>query len=407
MGAKRKYVGQNLFNLLYVATKDNYSEYFPDVESWETIRSKRKLYRRYIRKGKVEEPMQNSDGKLQSDFALAKVQLREALRQRDKAREKNIEFMAAIKAAIFELYAEIQLDVPEPRIIKNKPEGTPEVAILAAGDWQLGKKTPTYNTQVCEQRIQRLAEKAIELGRLHARIKPIDELHLYLLGDMIEGDGGIFPSQAYLVDSSLFQQVGVHGPRILSNLIGELLNFFPKIHVVGVIGNHGNLKIQGGAVNPETNMDRLLYEIVKNMFRNEDRVTWDIPQGDGERNFYAVDRLPGGWGSLLMHGDQIRGGVAGLGPSLQRKALGWIDSIPEEWDYLFYGHHHTPAMLTINRRQARCNGSSESNNTYAQESLAAIGHPTQWMGFVSPNQGITAEYWIHLEEKLPNKLRER
>jgi len=147
-----------------------------------------------------------------------------------------------------------------------------------------------------------MAEKAIELGRLHAKISPVEEIRVYLLGDMVEGEG-IFPTQHYLIDGGLYRQVAVDGPRILSNLILELLKFYKKVNVVAVIGNHGNVKMRFGPAHPETNMDRMLYRIVSDRFANEPRVSFNIPDGnDGERHWHYVDYIYD-WGFLLMHGD--------------------------------------------------------------------------------------------------------
>lgn len=402
---QRKWAGRDLFNLIFYPY-DQLVMMYPD-QTRENLKNKKKLYRRKIREGDkmlLAELLESMDGveNLASENSILRSQLQTALRQRDVAKDKTNDYVAALKAAILELWGDVHLNLPRPRKITPAATATPETAILVTSDWQLGKVTPTYDSDVCEQRVQTMAEKTIELGKMHSRIKPVNEIKVYLLGDLVEGEN-IFPHQSYQLDSSLYRQVGVDGPRILSNLIAELLNFYQKVHVVGVIGNHGALKMKGG-VNPETNMDRLLYTIVAGLFKHDDRVTFNIPDGHGERNWYAVDYVDQ-WGFLLAHGDQIRGwgGIPFYGAL--KKALGWADAIEQPWDYLMIGHHHTPTMLTYNKRQVRFNGTTESTNTFAQEVLAAVGHPTQWMGFVSPNQGITSEYWLNLEEKTPNLKR--
>jgi predicted phosphodiesterase len=399
MPKARYWTGENL-KLLFMVTKDNYKQYFPN-QTWENLRNKRKLYRRKIREGdlgQVESGIVDGSDKLMD----LERQLKEALRQRDAARGKNLDYIAALEAAIKELWLEFEIDPPDPWITDPSPDGPKQVAVLCAGDWQLGKITPSYNSEVCETRVMRMAEKAIELGMLHSKISPLEEIRLYLLGDMVEGEG-IFPTQHYLIDGGLYRQVAVDGPRILSNLILELMKFYKKVNVIGVIGNHGNVKMRFGPAHPETNMDRMLYRIVADRFINEPRVTFNIPDGnDGERHWHYVDYIYD-FGFLLMHGDQIRGGVTGFWPSAQRKALGWIDAIDDPYDYLIFGHHHTPTRLTLGRRLAICNGSTESSNTYAQENLAAIGTPQQFMCFVTPKYGITSEYWLQLQEKIPRK----
>ena len=68
-----------------------------------------------------------------------------------------------------------------------------------------------------------------------------------------------------------------------------------------------------------------------------------------------------------------------------------------DFDDVYIGHFHTPTKMTFNTIQMRISGSPESTNTYASESLAAIGRPSQPLMFVHPEKGIvTAEYncWL-------------
>ncbi len=353
-------------------------------------------------------PVVSMTPKESKQLTKVKDQLNKVLRQKEETKNKTLEYVAALQSAVFQAVEEIQIEPPKARRLDQNTkawrESTEEICVVMASDWQLGKVTPTYNSDVCEKRIKTLGETVVRLAQIQNTEHPVRKCHLQLIGDIVEGEG-IFPSQAHLIDSGLYRQVGVNGPRILCQLILDLLTFFETVHVTGVIGNHGQVRLGMGDSNPETNMDRLLYQIVRLMLRNEPRVTWNIPEGHGERNWFAVDRVFD-WGFLLAHGDQIRGGFGGF-PfyGSAKKAWGWIDSIDEPWDFLNIAHWHTPTMQTLNRREMRCNGSTESSNTYAQEQLAAIGHPTQWCAFVHPRRGITAEYWVKLEQKIPNSKR--
>ena len=84
--------------------------------------------------------------------------------------------------------------------------------------------------------------------------------------------------------------------------------------------------------------------------------------------------------------------------SFQKKVYGWkIGALGEDFDDVYIGHFHTPTKMTFNTIQMRISGSPESTNTYASESLAAIGRPSQPLMFVHPEKGIvTAEYncWL-------------
>lgn len=388
--------------LLACQSEDDLRRAFPN-DNIESLKRRQRLFRSHF-EGAIEIPATAQEETVpRSDYI-------KVLRERDEAKKKISEYVIALREAVYEAVSDLHINSPVARRqdpkSKEWADRTPEIAVAWASDWQLGKITPTYNSAVCEERVQEYAQTVIKLARIQNEHHPVRECRLYLTGDLVEGEG-IFPTQAHLIDGGLYRQIA-NGIRILSDLILSLLTHFDKVHVVGVIGNHGSVRIASGTTDPETNMDRLLYMVVKEVLRGrgfDERLSWSIPEGRGERNWYAVDYVHD-WGFLLMHGDQIRGGITGFWPSAQRKGLAWIDSIDEPWDYLMFGHHHQGTMLPLGRRQARCNGSTESNNTYAQEFLAAMSYPTQWVGFVHPERGITAEHWVTLGvEKVPNAIR--
>jgi hypothetical protein len=283
--------------------------------------------------------------------------------------------------------------VKSPKKDRRKKEEQVAVAVLS--DWQLGKQTPSYNSEVCEDRIEIYADKIVSIVETNRSAFPIKKLKVYLLGDIVEGEL-IFPGQAHLIDSSLYRQMTVDGPRILCNFLRKMLTVFEEVHVVGVIGNHGSL---GGRsrkdYNGESNADRMLYNICRQIMESEKRLSWTVPWERDERAWYAVDTI-GDHGFLLAHGDQIRGGV--LSSGLAKKTWGWaVGGVPEDFNEVIIGHWHQPTRITLNCITARVNGSTESHNTYAQEQLAAVGRPSQWFLMVHPKKGVTAEYCVYLD----------
>ncbi len=324
--------------------------------------------------------------------------LREAnqrlLRQLGKAKASKEELVQAVYQAAFDAASSLVIP-PVPKPEKDKRRHTAETAIAVLSDWQLAKVTPTYNTDVCEQRIQTYAEKVRDLAGIQRADHPVRDVRVYLLGDLVEGEL-IFPGQSHLLDASLYRQVLVDGPRILGGLLRSLASVFDNVSVVGVIGNHGSL---GGRArkdyHPESNADSMLMEATRLALKDEPRITWAPNYKPGERNWYATDTV-GDHKFFLFHGDQIKGGFAGhpwygFGKKLQ----GWYMSV-EQFNYALGGHFHTPVRMYLPGITYWGNGSTESSNTYAQEQLAAAGEPTQWLLFVHPEQGVSAEYLVRL-----------
>jgi hypothetical protein len=286
----------------------------------------------------------------------------------------------------------------------DRRRGTPEVAIAVLSDWQLAKWTATYNSAVCEERIALYAAKVKKLVEIQRKDHPVRELRVYLLGDLIEGEL-IFPGQQHLIDASLFRQVMVDGPRILSTFLLAMSEVFESIRVVGVIGNHGAL---GGRArrdyHPESNGDTMMYEATRLFLDGKPqakRIEWAPNFREHERHWYATDMV-GEKRFMLFHGDQVKGynGIPWYG--FDRKVKGWamiLDRFKQERiDYAVSGHFHTPFREYINGIRHWGNGTTESSNTYALEQLAASGEPSQWLLFCHPERGVTAEYEVDLKE---------
>jgi hypothetical protein len=314
-------------------------------------------------------------------------------------KNKNVkdETVYAVYQAAFDAFSSIDTAPIKGPTLKVLP-GVPETAVAVFADWQLGKITPDYNSEVLAQRIEIYTQKLLEITEIQRKHHPVKNLHVWLLGDIVEGEE-IFPGQAHLIDSGLYRQVGVNGPAILSKFFDTVLQHFEHVHVTGVIGNHGAVGGRGRKMHdPETNMDRLLYKSMEFFYkegRQEPRITFNIPDGKGERHWYAVDTI-GNYSSLLIHGDQMP--APGQYHGYYKRAMGWKDgAIPEHFEDIFMGHYHQQFKMTIGSSMLRVSGSPERYNTYAQEYFSSMSRPCQHLMFVHPENGVTCEYSIWLD----------
>tara|TARA_R100001510_G_scaffold56899_1_gene63429 strand:+ start:282 stop:1340 length:1059 start_codon:yes stop_codon:yes gene_type:complete len=323
------------------------------------------------------------------------------LKRIDKLRSKKEQYVEALEVAVLDNFRNLSL----PKITvppHSKKRGAKEICVPILSDVQLSKVTPTYNSEIAEQRVLLYADKIIKLARLHKATTPVDKCVVLAVGDIIEGEL-IFPGQAHEIDSSLYRQVTVDGPRIFYNFFAKLLKEFKEVEVVWVIGNHGAL---GGRsrrdYNPETNADRMLGKILETMFANEKRIKFVVPDGDKKKNWYKVVNLGKKCKILCFHGDNIRGSMGLPFYGYNKKVLGWkalaSAGLMEDFTHAVCGHYHTPTSLYLNDVRLWVNGSTESHNSYAQEQLASMGRPSQFTLFVKPDKGVTAEYLVNLEE---------
>lgn len=316
-------------------------------------------------------------------------------KQVEKLKNISEEASSTIYRAAYDAFANFKVPNIPKRTLRKSGNGSPETAVVVFSDWQLGKVTPDYNSEVLAKRIELYTEKMLDIVEVQRADHPVDNLHVWFLGDIVEGEE-IFPGQSHLIDSGIYRQVGVNGPEILAKFFSAALENFEKINVTAVIGNHGSVGGKNRKMyDPESNMDRLLYKIVSLIFAENKKIKFNIPDGRGERHWYAVDKI-GNYSTLLIHGDQLPSpsAVSAYG----RKILGWKDgAIPEEFQDVFMGHYHQQTKMTIGSSTLRISGSPESYNTYAQEYFNSMSRPSQQLLFVHPENGITSEYSVWLD----------
>ena len=323
------------------------------------------------------------------------------LKQIDKLKDKKADMVEAVFSGARDGMRTLQFpDISNPKL-KHKPKTQTEICVPLLSDIQLAKRTPDYYTAVAEVRVRRYAEKIVKLTEIQRATHNVNKCAVLALGDIVEGEL-IFPGQSHLIDSSLYRQVTVDGPRILHTFFSILLENFKEVDVYWVIGNHGAL---GGRsrrdYNPETNADRMLGKILQTMFAGEKRIKFIIPEGV-DNHWYTVARLGPKAKFFCFHGDNIRGTMGVPFYGYNKKILGWkalaSQGLMEDFTHAVCGHYHTPTSLYINDVRVWVNGSTESYNSYAQEQLASMGRPSQFCLFVKPTKGVTAEYLVNLEE---------
>lgn len=345
--------------------------------------------------GIVEELAAEEEGRdLRRELSEVRSALRRAQRKLADKESKLAEYTEAVYRAARDGLLAIGHPDPLPPVPKKDKRKSPEVALLHFTDWQLGKRTPSYNSDICERRVQSIVRKTVKLTEVQRADHPVEKLRIMLGGDMIE-NVGIFPGQAYEVDSGAFEQV-FRAAALLEQSIRFFLGHYREIEVDEVIGNHGRLGKKGDHPR-EDNLDAFVYRIAREKIGDQGgRVKWNVPE-----DFYA-EVVEGEYRALLIHGDQVKqwGGTF-PGHGLLKKATAWkAGGIDFRFKDLYLGHLHQPIMLQMpDGGLLRMTPSTESGSKYASEFVGAIGRPAQRLNFVSPSKGIvTAEYLIWLDD---------
>ncbi|MEU3052219.1 hypothetical protein [Streptomyces griseus] len=319
-------------------------------------------------------------------------------RKLNDVKHRQADYLAAVWEATTEAIGRIEVaPVPPPvhLVQRGGVERGEEYAVALLSDLQTGKLTPDYNSVVCADRVMRYARRIVRLAEIQRLHHPVRHCVIPMLGDMVEGVD-IFPGQQWLIDSTLYDQLFNTTPALLADFVRYLLAHFDTVTVYAVDGNHGRIG-RRGQFGPMDNADRMLYRILAMLLRDEPRFQLKMTDPQGERNWYQVMEL-GSYSALLIHGDQIRGHSGFPWYGLGKKVNGWgSGGIPERFGDVFMGHYHQLGRIPLNQRSVWCNGSTESTNTFASETLAAQSEPSQWLLFVDPDAGrVTASYGVDL-----------
>ena len=325
--------------------------------------------------------------------------LRRALEhaQRDlvRAKERSTHLTAVVHNAAYDAMVAMGPIVKTPKPKTDKRKSRDEVALWHLTDWQAAKLTTSYNTQVMRDRVMRFAHKAVDITNIHRTHHPVKNCTIVFTGDMVEGISWNFPTQPFEIDSTLFEQY-VNVSRLIMDVVTLALENYEKVHVVPEWGNHGRLGSKRDVVPKSDNMDRMCYELARQLLANEPRLTWqDCPED--------IQRIEiGNYRALAMHGDEVgRNGFAS--PTAWIQAGNRWRSGAYDWRFqdIYLGHYHRHAQepLADGLGAIYWTGSTESDNRYARDNLASAGVPSQRLHFIDPDKGrVTAQYQVWLNE---------
>lgn len=313
-------------------------------------------------------------------------------RQLAQAKAKSAELVEATYQAAHDAAVVVgrPKHVPAPK--HKAGTGDPEHAVVILTDWQLGKRTESYNTDVCIARIRHVVERVRRITAIHRKDHPVPECTVVFQGDHVEGTG-IFEGQAWEVDSTGYAQL-LAASSLMAEVVLTLLQDFERVHVHSVHGNHGRLG-RRGQMPREDNLDLIAYAIARSHLSEQgDRVVW-------AENTRWYDHVQiGNLSALVVHGDQIKGYTAGTPASaIARRFTAWSSSMPFRWSEGWLGHYHQNIVVTLpNGAMVRMTPSTESGSVYAAEMMAAAGRAGQRLMYVHPEKGsVTSEYMVWLD----------
>ena len=324
--------------------------------------------------------------------------LRRALRNAQVALRREKDRSAGLVEATLQAARDATLSMGPVRPVRppklRRGPGDEQVALMVMGDWQGSKVTTSYDSEVMKERVALYTRKVERVVGMHRDSHPVRKGVFAFGGDMVEGLFN-FPTQPFEIDQTLFGQFVTVG-RLLTDVVRWGLSVFDEVEVVSEWGNHGRLGSRRSCVPRSDNLDRMCYAHAAGMLEGEGRLTWNECPTDVQRIRIGKYR------ALLIHGDEIgRNGFASP-MTIVRHADRWASgSYPWKFRDVYSHHYHTHAEFPManGRGAVYQTGSTESDNRYTGEMLAAAATPSQRLHFVDPREGmVTAQYKILLDK---------
>lgn len=287
--------------------------------------------------------------------------------------------------------------IAKPAIDKRRRKN--EVALWHLTDWQGSKVTTSYNSQIMRERVMAFVQKAELITEIQRQDHPVNDAVICFGGDMVEGLFN-YPAQLWEIDSSLYDQY-ITVSRLIIDVVRQALSIYQSVTIVSEWGNHGRVGSKRDNVPKSDNFDRMCYELARQLLASDElinkRLHWDPLHGTED-----IQRIEiGKYRALLMHGDEVgRSGFAS--PSGWQAAGNRWKAGAYAWDFqdIYLGHYHRHAQEPLSDGLGTIfwTGSTESDNRYARDSMAASGVPSQRLHFIDPERGrVTAAYQIWLD----------
>lgn len=266
-----------------------------------------------------------------------------------------------------------------------------------------------YNMDIARERLVRWRDGQLRFAQQDQFLLSVDTLHLFALGDDLEGHGQMFGTQALQMNQALGFQV-VSFVDDMSRVLPELLQRYKHIKVYKVPGNHGRISARSKDAYPPDNAELFAWQMIAERMRSLTGGEWRTSENGirclegGAIDFYItpaelmlVTIL--GWNFAARHGHGLRNLMTTyVGVQDNKYRLNSI--VGEVINYYVFAHHHFPQEV-----EAEIRGATIGNGCFVGPSLlslygsrAAANLPSQELWLMHPSKGVTTRHRITLGE---------
>jgi len=294
---------------------------------------------------------------------------------------------------------------------------TPQEAVALFSDYHYGSKIDKrvsaglaeYNPDIARHRLTGWRDGLLRFTQQDQFLLEVRTLHIFALGDDMEGHGMMFGSQGLQMDMSMgFQVVGFVDD--ISQILPEFLARYDKIKIYKVHGNHGRIAKSSKEAYPPDNAELFAWQMIAERITGQFGGTLSTSETGvrcytgGPIEFFIspsfvmfLDIL--GFTFAIRHGHGIKGLQATYTGAIANK-LRLNAIVGEVLNYYIKAHLHEAQSA-----ENEIKGEIIQNGCFVGPSLlsvemsqAAASLPSQEMWLMHPRKGITNRHRITLAE---------
>ena len=296
---------------------------------------------------------------------------------------------------------------PMPKPSSRAPRHT---SALVTSDWQLGQFNERASTggmyeqttAITTKQIQKMWSLVEIRHRLESAAKSIEELVIFDLGDLIEGDQ-MRPSQAGEIDQLITKQaLSVYD--LEAWLLNQALALFPKVRLLKVGGNHDRTSPKAGnaglgELGFTDTFSWLVGAILQRTFeRSIDAGRLEIQNAESffDTAVVANQRCVYEHGASFKTSTGSYGGVPYY--PIANAARGYKEML-DGADLVLMGHFHRAMVLPMNGGWGWqvVNGALPPSSSWVQSGMKGVGRPTQLMLDLHHEIGLVGWHPLYLE----------
>lgn len=279
---------------------------------------------------------------------------------------------------------------------------------LVLSDWQLGQLTTSADsghvfeqtTAVTKAQVREMWDRVEYLHGIESNGKTIDELVIFSLGDLLEGDN-MRPSQAAMVDRPVTKQA-MDVYDLESELVQKALTIFPKVRVLHVGGNHDRTSTKPGnaGLGELSYIDTYSWMIAEMLRRMHEKAIDDGRLSIVNHESFFGTAIVANQRCVYEHGASFRASTGSYGGtsyySIANAAAGYQKML-DGADLVLMGHHHKAMVLPMGWGWQILNGALPPSSQFVQSNFKGYGRPSQTLLDLHPDKGLVGWRCLYLE----------